>query len=426
LKIERAIAVPSWGGYFNEDLAAIKSGAAKRDGFSYIGKPTTKGFDRIRQPTEAASILLLLEDGPAVVGDCLSVQYAGAGGRSLRFNHREQIPALQQVCEYLTGREVGCFGEMCHNLEAQPFSSDLNRTAAFYGASQALLAAVAASRRKTGAEVLAEEFGLQVASSLIPIYVQCGEDRHQGVDKAIIRRADVLPHGLINDLEVLGNHGEKLQEYVSWIVKRLKKYGEPEYEPEIHIDAYGLIGTILAHDAQRIAAYIADLAERVNPLRFCMETPVLMESREAQIEMFGAIRRALSKIGSDAQLIVDEWANDLGDIRAFVDAGATDMVNVKSPDLGSIHRTVEAILLCKSLGVRPILGGSCNDSDISGRAMCHVALAAQPAWILARPGMGMDEGFQITHNEMIRTLAVIKARDAADDPYVEEAKHAMR
>ena len=35
---------------------------------------------------------------------------------------------------------------------------------------------------------------------------------------------------------------------------------------------------------------------------------------------------------------------------------------------------------------------------------------AVPAWVMARPGMGIDEGLQIVHNEMARTLAVIQAR----------------
>ena len=75
------------------------------------------------------------------------------------------------------------------------------------------------------------------------------------------------------------------------------------------------------------------------------------------------------------------------------------MVNVKSPDLGSLTRTVQAIRQCWEGGVRPILGGSCTDTDVSARAIANVALGAGPAWVLARPGMGIDEGFQIVHNE---------------------------
>jgi methylaspartate ammonia-lyase len=412
MRIARALAVPTWGGYFNDDLAAIRAGA-KRDGFTYVGTPLTPGFETIRHPTEAASIILILDDGEVVVGDALTVQYAGAGGRTRRFTHREQLPALREVCAYLESLEITDFVGMCEALEAQRFAEPaLNRTAAYYGVSQALLLAVAAARRLTPAEALAEACGTTVVTQLIPIYVQCGEDRRNGVDRGILHQADVLPHGLINTVEVLGGRGEKLQEYVTWIARRVRELGRPAYAPELHIDTYGLLGTIFADDPKRIAEYIADLAERARPWRFCLETPVLADSRTAQIDLFGRIRAELRRLGSQAQLIVDEWANDLEDIRAFIQAGATDMVNVKSPDLGSLHHTAQAILESWAAGVRPILGGSSNDSDQSARVIAHVALATRPAWVLARPGMGMDEGFQIVHNEMRRTLAIVEARRA--------------
>ena len=118
--------------------------------------------------------------------------------------------------------------------------------------------------------------------------------------------------------------------------------------------------------------------------------------------------RELKRLGSSASLIVDEWANTADDIEAFVAAEATDMVNVKSPDLGCLTRAVEAIRECWDGGVRPILGGSCTDTDVSARMVANVALGAGPAWLLARPGMGVDEGFQIVHNEMHRVLALIR------------------
>jgi methylaspartate ammonia-lyase len=87
------------------------------------------------------------------------------------------------------------------------------------------------------------------------------------------------------------------------------------------------------------------------------------------------------------------------------------MINVKTPDLGAICNAAKAVLQCWAGGVRPILGGSCTDTDQSARVISHVALATRPAWVLARPGMGIDEGLQIVYNEMARTLAIIQARN---------------
>ncbi len=409
MRIEHAVVIAARGGHFNEDLQAIRAGA-RRDGYLYLGEPQAAGFDAIRQPSEAFSLVLRLEGGATVAGDGMSVAYSAAGGRRGLFRAADQLPHLQAICDHLRGRTVGDLAAMCAELEAQPFDERLHRSAAFYGASQALAQAVAIAQGRTAAEVLAAHFGRPVAAAPVAINVQCGEERHIGVDKAIMKRADVLPHGLINDLDELGARGEVLQEYVSWIAARIARHAPAGYRPELHIDVYGMVGVAFDHDVGRMADYLAGLGERALPYRLCVETPVLLDSRSAQIKALAALRGALASREPRVSIIVDEWANTLQDIRAFIAASAVDMVNVKSPDLGSILNAGQAILDCKAAGVRPILGGSCADTDQSARVIAHLALATEPAWVLARPGMGIDEGLQIVGNEMARTLALIAAR----------------
>jgi methylaspartate ammonia-lyase len=110
------------------------------------------------------------------------------------------------------------------------------------------------------------------------------------------------------------------------------------------------------------------------------------------------------------QLVADEWANTLDDIQAFVEAQAAHMIQVKMPDLGSVHNTIEAVLACKSGGVGAFLGGSCAETGLSARVAVHVALAIRPDMMMAKPGMGVDEGVTLVHNEMARTLAWIESR----------------
>ena len=51
------------------------------------------------------------------------------------------------------------------------------------------------------------------------------------------------------------------------------------------------------------------------------------------------------------QIAVDEWCNTLEDIELFVEAGAADMIHVKTPDLGGINNTIEALLLVARSGL---------------------------------------------------------------------------
>lgn len=52
-------------------------------------------------------------------------------------------------------------------------------------------------------------------------------------------------------------------------------------------------------------------------------------------------------------------------------------------------------------------GGAYNEIGISARACIHAAVATQADRMLAKPGMGFDEGFRIVNNEMERVLAIM-------------------
>ena len=89
------------------------------------------------------------------------------------------------------------------------------------------------------------------------------------------------------------------------------------------------------------------------------------------------------------------------------------MVQIKTPDLGGVNNTIEAVLYCKQKGIGAYQGGTCNETDRSAQVCVHCAMATRPVQILAKPGMGVDEGFMIVYNEMQRILALRKARKHA-------------
>lgn len=78
--IENVRAVPVSGGFFFDDQRAIRDGA-EQEGFDYVSPPKTEGFDTVRKPAEAVSVIVELDDGTTATGDCTAVQYVGAGGR---------------------------------------------------------------------------------------------------------------------------------------------------------------------------------------------------------------------------------------------------------------------------------------------------------------------------------------------------------
>jgi len=413
--IEQVLAAPGLTGFFFDDQLAIKMGA-EEDGAAYRGCPQTEGFSEVRQRGESLSIIFLLSGGEIAFGDCAAVQYSGAGGRDPLFLAEKFAPVVEEyLAARLTGREIGSFREMAAEFDSLPDPEGRRlHTALRYGLTQVLLHAVALKNRKLMCEVLAEEYGLPLIPEPVPIFAQTGDERYTNADKAMIKRADVLPHGLINNVRSkLGTRGEKLMEYVKWLRKRVAELGGDSYRPVLHVDVYGTLGLAFGNDLDKISSYLGRLEAAAAPLALRLEGPVDMGSKGRQIETLVKLKEKLDAQGSGVEIVADEWCNTLEDVRDFVDAGAAHMIQVKTPDLGGLHNSIEAILYARERGVGAYLGGSCNETDRSAQLCVHAALAVRPDQMLAKPGMGVDEGMMIVFNEMQRALRILKLKQKA-------------
>lgn len=412
MKLKKILYSAGTSGFFFDDLRAIKQGVS-HDGFIYKGNPITPGFSSIRQAGESVSILLELENGQIAIGDATAVQYSGASGRDPLFLAETYIPFLEQhITPILKNLDIKSFRETAKYLDELKIDGKRLHSALRYGLSQAVLDAKAKSENRLMCEVICDEYSLPAIAQGVPIFGQTGDDRYDGADKMILKEAEVLPHALINNVdEKLGRKGEKLEEYLCWLVQRILKLRSAEsYHPTIHLDLYGTLDLIFDSHPARIAEYLAGLGTKAGEFPLYIEGPVDMSSKDQQIETLLQIKKQLDKLGSPVKIVADEWCNTFDDIVDFADAACCQMIQIKTPDLGSLHNSVEAILYCKKKNIEPYLGGSCNETDISVRASIHAALAARAQRILGRPGLGFDVGFTIARNEMARSLQILKMR----------------
>lgn len=459
-RITQVIAVPAVGAYYVEDLAALQARPTALPD-RYTADPVTPGFRRVREPAEALSVGLVLSTGQVAWGDCVGVAYGGKAGRDPVFRSAEGLALIRQVvAPALEGRALAAFRPLAAEIDgllagaklseiAAPGDAPLSRrdvlaspaasvlrslreglesslaaleesaaprqhNAVRYGVSQALLAAVALARGVTMAEVIAEEWGLPLPTEPVPIHAQSGAERQHNADKMIVRRVASLPHALVDDIPAqLGEGGETLVQYVRWLSARIRRLGGEDYRPAIHLDVHGAFGAIYQDNPGRILGQLYALERAARPYPLRVESPVIMDTRAEQIALMKTLREYIRARRMQVQIVADEWANTLDDIRAFIAGQAADMVQVKMPDLGGVHHSIEAVLACRAGGVGAFLGGSCAETDLSARVSAHVALATRPEIVMAKPGMGVDEGITILHNEMGRALATIEARGAA-------------
>lgn len=399
------VATPGLGGFFFDDQAAIRAGAV-RDGSTYRGAAVTAGYASVRVPAESVSVMLVLEDGYVATGDCASVQYSGLAGREPRLDAEELSRRLEtELAPLLRGLELSSFRETAEAVDARIEALGLGRAAA-YGVSQALLDAAAHhAGHHLMARVVTTEWGLSEDLASVPIYCQSGEERYDNVDKMIMKDVPVLPHGLINHAALIGTDGEQVISYIHWVRERIAALAtQPAYHPVLHLDVYGLLGVEAGGSVEVTADLLEAMERAAGPHRLRVEHPIDGGSRDGQIAVMRALREELRRRGSGVQLVADEWANTAEDIHLFASGGAADLIQVKTPDLGSVHHVVDAILDCQAHGVGTVLGGSCAETDRSARASTHIGLATGVTQMLAKPGMGVDEGLSVVSNEMNRSI----------------------
>lgn len=409
MNIEMVLSSKCISGYYNKDFTAIKAGATA-DGFVFRDPPVTPGFNAIVQPGEALSVMLILNDKQVAFGDCVDVVFPGIAGRDPIFKAAEHQKIIEnEIARFLRGKPINKFRELAEVIDSMEVSGKGLHTAVRYGVTQALLDATAKANHVTMAEIIESEYGCTIASNLIPLLAVTPNDQKFNIDKMILKKVPYLPHGSSSNMERdIGLKGEKLLEYVRWLTERINKLRDSDYHPTIHLDVYGTIGEAFKLDILRIAEFIGRMEDACSPFPLLVESPIISDAREKQIMLFKELIETLKNKSINVRIIVDEWCNTLKEIKVFADEKAADIIQIKTPDLGGVNNSIEAVLVCKRKAIGAYLGGTVNGTDQSARVSAHIALATQADFLMAKPGQGVDEGLMIEYNEMQRTLTLIR------------------
>jgi len=411
MKVKKVICSKALTGFYMDDKQAIKAGA-KSDGFVYKGDPVTPGFKSIRQPGVAVSVMFVLEDGKIVYGDCAVAQYAASGGREVPNTADALIEVIEKnVVPYFEGMDIKEFKSTAEKFDREKFDGYQLPASIRYGVTQAILEAVAYEQKLTMCEVVINEYGLKADLTPVRINAQSGDERYTNVDKMILKKVGMMPHGLINNVEEkLGNDGQIFLDWVKWVKKRIAEIGDADYKPVMRYDVYGCMGYAFNDDLDKVFDYLLKVAEACEPYEVFIEMPIDLKSNAKQLEGMKYLRKRLDEAGCRLKLIIDEYANTYEEIVEWVDAKGADMVQVKTIDLGGINNIIEAVLYCKKNGVLAYQGGTCNETDKSALVCANLAVATKPFAMAGKPGMGVDEGVMIVSNEQERLLAILKAK----------------
>jgi len=112
---------------------------------------------------------------------------------------------------------------------------------------------------------------------------------------------------------------------------------------------------------------------------------------------------------ADAFTLFSRFESKLEQYHGNLGRGAVELAKDWRTD--KFLRHLEALLLVSQSGLAAYCGGSCNETDRCAQVSANIAMACGAVQVLAKPGMGVDEGMMIVGNEMARVEALVTRRD---------------
>lgn len=272
-----------------------------------------------------------------------------------------------------------------------------------YGISQALLAAVAMERGTMMADVIAAEYDLPRPGASVPVQAVI----KAGQSLQLLHRVDSLAYesGRVDPPGELGSIAEKLQRFVRQLKERIVVVAAAGNLPALHLVLGGGLGRLYGNAAGKILGALYGLQQAADPCPLYVEDPLLLDSRQAQIEAMTQLAEYVRFRQMPVRLVAGSWINTLDDVAAF--AAATPPVSalrLEMPHLGTIHKTIEAALICREAGIGFLLAGAPVEVAV------QVAMAIQPDWLVAPADLAGDAGIAAVRNELARNAAWIRIR----------------
>ena len=237
----------------------------------------------------------------------------------------------------------------------------------------------------------------------------------------ILKQVDSLPHGLINDPALVGEDGSALSTTCAGCATASCSCGRPtRYAPILHFDVYGLLGAVDGGDLARVAGILDAMAQAARAVRAARRAPARRRLARRRRSARWPRCAACSPSARRVEIVADEWANTVEDIRAFNRAGAADVIQIKAPDLGSVHNIVDAVLDCRRARRRRahrrlVLRDRALGAGLRApRARRRTPTSCSPsrAWAWTR-------ACSIVRNEMERTLALERRAEPTGDPMID-------
>lgn len=287
---------------------------------------------------------------------------------------------------------------------------------------QALLDAVAWVRRRTPADVLADEYNFPPPNQLlneVPLFLEISD--FAATAARIERILDLRPTGVGYRLtggrvaEAIGENGEYLQRFVRELGQRVDFIeGDREYRPVIYLGLNGALGH-LAHDPVRhvgkILGNCVGLQDAAGSHRLIIEEPFILDDPIGQsanllrLKDFLRLTPSSQKRPEPTHLVARVLSLTDEEVRIYTDTQAVHGLNFDLLAIGDIDNMMTRLAALRDTSLVSYLSfSSSNDSLLSPRwaaTSVDLALASHSAGLI----LSFDNGNESLYQTIIRHLS---------------------
>lgn len=266
--------------------------------------------------------------------------------------------------ELLTAEQPGPKTEQI--IENRPFPAPLQ-----YALTTALLIAVADHRHQPMAEMIAQEYELEMDKTAVSLCYALSSLDVSTIPPAY-RSQITAVYYTINGQDVeaeLGKNGELLQRQVRQVAGGL---GD---RVQIYLNVKGGFGRLYANNVGKLLGALYGLEQAAKPCQVCVvdavvdDLPLLYQLKE-----YVGLRKLAVQLGI-------EVGNDA--LQPALEAGAVHFLSLQPAHLGNLHHTIQAILACRKKNIPVMLHGTRPE-------IIHLAMATQAAVV---SGKNLSQAF---------------------------------
>ncbi|GJM41848.1 MAG: hypothetical protein DHS20C20_21300 [Ardenticatenaceae bacterium] len=261
-----------------------------------------------------------------------------------------------------------------------------------YGLTAALLPAVAAANRVSVTKLVAQEYGVELEETAVPLQMPLNDQNVQAAQTILTAHVASVGYttGKENHKAILGENGERLQQHVRQIAAWLPSL-DPSFQPTIHLDLRGGLGELFENNGGKVLGAIYGLEQATKPYTLLIQNPIWHHDLVAQIIYSKDLTSYLRIRRMNTKLVADAWVDSLETAEQFSDPKICHMIHLELPRLGNLDVGITAVLHAHTQNHPVILSGTPTPLTT------QIAIAIRPTQLQGNP--------LVHFNEMQKTLS---------------------